>query len=61
MWTRLNSYMYILVTGDGYTRQIEKYPITNEQATTVTQKLMNKLFFHFLYIGETALKPREPI
>ena len=38
---------YILVAGDYYTRWMEAYPIPNQEAVTVTQKLVNELFCRF--------------
>ena len=37
---------YILVAGDYYTRWMEAYPIPNQEAVTVAQKLVNELFCH---------------
>ena len=41
------SNLYILVAGDYYTRWMEAYPIPNQEAVTVTQKLVNELFCRF--------------
>ena len=38
--------LYILVAGDYYTRWMEAYPIPNQEAVTVAQKLVNELFCH---------------
>ena len=38
---------YILVAGDYYSRWMEAYPILNQEAVTVAQKLVNELFCHF--------------
>ena len=38
---------YILVAADYFTRWVEAYPILNQEATTVAQKLTDELFCHF--------------
>ena len=38
---------YIVVTADYFTRWVEAYPIPNQEATTVANKLTDELFFRF--------------
>lgn len=38
---------YILVAADYFTRWVEAYPIPNQEAVTVAQKLVNEFFLRF--------------
>ena len=38
---------YVLVAGDYFTKWIEAYPIQNQEASTVAQKLLDQLFCRF--------------
>ena len=38
---------YVLVAGDYFTKWIEAYPIPNQEAVTVAQKLLDEMFCHF--------------
>ena len=38
---------YILVIGDNFTRRLEAFPITNQEATTVACVLINDVFYRF--------------
>ena len=38
---------YILVVADYFTRYVEAYPIPNQEATTVAQRLVDEFFFRF--------------
>ena len=40
---------YILVAEDYFTRWLEAWPIPNREIKTVAQKLLNEIFFSFLY------------
>ena len=38
---------YILVIGDYFTRWMEAFPISNQEATTVARVLTNEVFYRF--------------
>ena len=42
-----NGNSYVLVVGDYFTRLMEAYPIRNQEAVTVAQKLVDEFFCRF--------------
>ena len=47
--TTKNGNRYILVVSDYFTKWVEAYAITNQEATSVTHHLISNMFYHFSF------------